>query len=231
MSNKSEQAETRLPTAAEIAVMIKLWREMRHWSQEQLAEIAGLNVRTVQRVEQGLAASFDTRRALSRAFEFDDIDLLNKPVSIPTPEAMRAEIERFEREYVTLSATPVTNGKELARLVESCTMDMSEPAFEMSRDADRAFAALIDYFRDYRDCADLYAETQKFEVYDDLQSQIDELRELGVSLCHATRKIQVRFGSRSDGEPMPATVLYVVAFPLGKEPAEFATPKSAGIRL
>jgi len=72
---------------------------------------------------------------------------------------------------------------------------------------------------------------QKFEVYDEMQSGIDTLRALGVSLCYATRKVQVEWGMDSDSKPMPATVLYVVAFPLGKEPEQFATPKSGGIRL
>ncbi len=47
----------------------------------------------------------------------------------------------------------------------------------------------------------------------------------------ATRKVQVKWGLEQDSKPMPASVLYVVAFPLGKEPEQFATPKSAGIRL
>lgn len=74
----------RLLTPAELGLCVRLFREMRQWSQEQLAEISGLNVRTIQRVEQGLAASLDTRRALAGAFEFEDQDVLNKPFAIPT---------------------------------------------------------------------------------------------------------------------------------------------------
>ncbi|AOS80112.1 XRE family transcriptional regulator [Hydrogenophaga sp. PBC] len=110
-------------------------------------------------------------------------------------------------------------------------MDLSEPAFELTREADETFAMLVDYFRDYRDCADAYSETQKFEIYDEMQSHIDALKALGVSLRSATRKVQVKWGLEQDSKPMPASVLYVVAFPLGKEPEQFATPKSAGIRL
>lgn len=110
-------------------------------------------------------------------------------------------------------------------------MDLSEPAFELPREADETFAALVDYFRDYRDCADVYSETQKFEVYDEMQSHIDALKTLGVSLRYAERKMQVKWGSDTDNKPMPVNVLYVVGFPLGKEPEQFATPKSGGIRL
>lgn len=110
-------------------------------------------------------------------------------------------------------------------------MDMSEPGFELSREADETFALLVDYFRDYRDCADVYTESSKFDVYDELQSYIDALTSLCVSLRYAERKMQVKWGTDSDAKPMPVSVLYVVAFPLGKEPDQFATPKTGGIWL
>jgi hypothetical protein len=75
-------------------------------------------------------------------------------------------------------------------------MDLSEAAFEMTREADEIFALVVDYFRDYRDCANAYAETQKFEVYDELQSHIDALKAMGVSLRYAERKMQLKLGKR-----------------------------------
>lgn len=223
--------QTRMLNPAELAECIKLFREIRQWSQEQLAAISGLNVRTIQRVEQSLSTSVDTRRALARAFEFEDIDALNKPFTIPSEEELKAAKEKFDQEHVTLTAIPLTTGKQLAKLAETCTMDMSEPAFELIREADETFAALVDYFREYRDCYDLYTETQKFEVYDEMQSHIDVLKTLGVSLCYAERKMQVKWDSDPDSMPMPVNMLYVVGFPLGKEPEQFATPKSVGIGL
>lgn len=173
----------------------------------------------------------DTRRALARAFEFEDVDVLNKPFTIPTEGELKAQKEKFDREHATLNALPLTTGKQLAKLAEAHMMDMSEPGFELSREADESFAELVDYFRGYRDCADAYSESAKFDVYDELQSRIDALKALGVSLCYAERRIQVQWGTVAEAKPMRASVLYVVAFPLGKEPEQFATPKSAGIRL
>lgn len=215
-------------TPAEVGACVRQFRELRHWSQEQLAEISGLNVRTIQRVEQGDSASFDTRRALARAFDFEDIDALNKPFSIPTVEELQAAQAAFERDHITLAVAPLTTGRQLAVLVAACEMDLSEPAFELSREAAAEFAALIDYYRDYRDCHELYSETQKLEVFDDLQRHIDELRALEVSLCHGARKVRVGLPV-PDREPLVATVLYVVAFRLGHEPTQIATPKAARI--
>ncbi|MFT3760381.1 helix-turn-helix domain-containing protein [Thauera sp.] len=230
--NATEHAQqSRLLTPVELAAFIKLFRDMRQWSQEQLAAISGLNVRTIQRVEKGFPASLDTRRALARAFDFEDIDVLNKPFAIPSEEEAKAAKEKFDQEHVTLTAIALTTGKQLAKLAETCSMDLSEPAFELTREADERFAMLVDYLRDYRDCADHYSETQKFDVYDEMQSHIDALKALGVSLRYATRKMQVKWGTDADAKPMPATMLYVVGFPLGEEPEQFATPKSGGIRL
>ena len=50
-------------------------REQRAWSQEQLAEVAGLSVRTVQRAESGGAASLETRMALAAALGMEPADL------------------------------------------------------------------------------------------------------------------------------------------------------------
>lgn len=211
-------------------ICVRTFREMRRWSQEQLAEIAHLNVRTIQCVEKGEVASFDTRRALASAFDFEDIDALNKPFRIPSAEELRAAQEKFDREHVTLTALPLTTGRQLAKLAENCSMDLSEPAFELPREAAEEFAALVDYFRDYRDCADVYSETQKLEIYDDLQAHIEALQAQGISLRYAERKMQMKWDSdQPDAKPVPVTALYVMAFPLGKEPEQFATPKNGRI--
>ncbi|MBB3800634.1 transcriptional regulator with XRE-family HTH domain [Xanthomonas arboricola] len=230
MNTTESKSQSRLLTPEELASCVRTFRELRHWSQEQLAEISHLNVRTVQRVEKGEAASFDTRRALASAFDFEDIDALNKPFHIPTTEELKVAQEKFGSENVTLTALPLTSGRHLAKLAENCSMDLSEPAFDLPREAAEEFAALVDYFRDYRDCADAYSETQKFDIYDELQAHIDTLQAQGVSLRYAERKTQVRWGSdQPDATPVPVTALYVMAFPLGKEPKQFATPKTGRI--
>lgn len=226
----TEQTKPRLLTEGELAVMVKFFRESRQWSQEQLADLSGLSVRTIQRVERGNTSGFDTRRAIARAFEFEDIDALNKPFSIPTTEGMQAAKEKFDREHVTLKALPLETGKQLAKLVEAHSMDLSTAGFDMSRETDEEFAALIDYMREYRDCCEFYSEVQKFDIYDDLQRHIDELNTLGVSLRYAERKVRLKFNSDdADAKPFDTSVLYVVAFSVGNEPEEFATPRSVGI--
>lgn len=50
---------------------IKRWREERHWSQEHVADLAGIGLRTVQRIENGEAASQESVMALAAAYNVD----------------------------------------------------------------------------------------------------------------------------------------------------------------
>src|SRR5947209_5408486 len=79
-------------------------RAERGWSQEQLAKIAGINTRTVQRLEAGKTKSWETLKAVAAAFEVDIRDLRRrfwvaeaKPlrsIAIETADDFRVVIHR-----------------------------------------------------------------------------------------------------------------------------------------
>ena len=52
-------------------MILKQIRISRHLSQEQLAQISGLNVRTIQRIESGQNASLESLKCLAAALEVD----------------------------------------------------------------------------------------------------------------------------------------------------------------
>ena len=49
------------------------------WSQEYLAQVSGLSVRTIQRIEGGQRAGLETLKSLAAAFETDVADLAQEP--------------------------------------------------------------------------------------------------------------------------------------------------------
>ncbi len=57
---------------------IRAFRIQRGWTQEQLAEIAGISLRTVQRAEAANSAAFETIKAIAAAFETDFDRLLKQ---------------------------------------------------------------------------------------------------------------------------------------------------------
>ena len=50
-------------------MIIRKYRLQRGWSQDQLAEIAGLSVRTVQRIERGQTPGLESLKSLAAAFD------------------------------------------------------------------------------------------------------------------------------------------------------------------
>lgn len=58
------------------AEKIKRWREERCWSQEHLAELAGIGLRTVQRIENGDSTSRESVMALAAGFNVDVVALI-----------------------------------------------------------------------------------------------------------------------------------------------------------
>jgi transcriptional regulator with XRE-family HTH domain len=59
---------------------IRTEREKRAWSQEHLAEVAGLALRTIQRVENSGAASYESARAIAAVLELE-VSALMIPVT------------------------------------------------------------------------------------------------------------------------------------------------------
>ena len=68
-------------------MIVRKLRLKRGWSQEQLAEMAGLSVRTIQRIERGQKAGLESLKSLAAVF---DVELSNlyedKDMTIDTPQ-------------------------------------------------------------------------------------------------------------------------------------------------
>lgn len=60
------------------AELIKKLRADKNWSQEQLSEASGLNLRTIQRIESSGKASLESVNLLAAAFNIDPCELAEK---------------------------------------------------------------------------------------------------------------------------------------------------------
>jgi transcriptional regulator with XRE-family HTH domain len=86
---------------------IKALRLSRAWSQEQLAELTNLSVRTIQRIENGEQASLETLGALAAAFDLKVAELVDEQQGSGTPdnaldlniEAARLQVRSESRFY------------------------------------------------------------------------------------------------------------------------------------
>lgn len=57
-------------------MIVRKLRLKRAWSQEQLAQLSGLNIRTIQRIERGQKAGLESLKSLAAVFEVELNELL-----------------------------------------------------------------------------------------------------------------------------------------------------------
>lgn len=219
------ETQPRLLTPKEVALLVRTLREARQWTQETLAEIAKVTVRTLQRVESGDPSDIHTRRALATALGCEDPDAFNRKLAIPTEDEARRLKEEFEREHLILDAVVVTTGRQLATLFETATMDMSTPAEAMPETTAQEFAALLDYLRDYRDVAVEYSEVQKLDVHADVQRHMDAIATAGFVICAATRRTKLVSRQWEDKTPWDVTLVYLTTVANGHEQTKMAVPR------
>jgi transcriptional regulator with XRE-family HTH domain len=60
-------------------MQVQKLRLKRGWSQQQLAELSGLSVRTIQRIENGQTASTESLKSLASVFETEFSNLTSEP--------------------------------------------------------------------------------------------------------------------------------------------------------
>ncbi|WP_081091782.1 helix-turn-helix domain-containing protein [Photobacterium leiognathi] len=77
-------------------MIIRKLRLQRGWSQEQLSQLSGLSIRTIQRIEQGQKAGLESLKSLAAVFEIQVSDLqmeppMNKEITITEDEKQALE--------------------------------------------------------------------------------------------------------------------------------------------
>ena len=209
----------RMLTLSELAALIKGYRKLKQWSQEDLAELSMLSVEQIEEVENGLSNAPDTLRSLGQAFGFADTDVFNKPIHIPTPQDFDVESSTPELDGIQLEAFVLSTGEELGELVMQSSALAVSRSFELGMQADKVFEALTDYVREYREYFEEYSTSRISDIHEEFQEYLGELKSFGVSISYATR--QLPLDSAEEKSSPAGTALYLVAFPIGEEPDSF----------
>jgi transcriptional regulator with XRE-family HTH domain len=82
-------------------MLVQKLRLQHGWSQEQLADLSGLSVRTIQRIEQGQPASTESLKSLAAVFEIDFATLKEPSVNASlTPSPAMAADEALALNHV-----------------------------------------------------------------------------------------------------------------------------------
>jgi transcriptional regulator with XRE-family HTH domain len=115
------------------SALVKQLRSEKFWSQEELAIASGLNLRTVQRIENEATASLQSKKALAGAFGIAVKDLEHQELpAMQTYEYKTLNIEWKQGFLASLKSThlpdlaPILNreGQQGWRLVQIVVPDM-----------------------------------------------------------------------------------------------------------
>jgi transcriptional regulator with XRE-family HTH domain len=213
--------QNRMLLTKELAELVIYSRNQKGWTQDILAEVTKLSLRTIQRVEKGEPSSLDTRRALAIGFELDDIDHFNKPMSLPDFEKIRQNQEKLDSETVTKSLEIICSGRLLREIIESCDAFAFHQLTELPQDVEQIYADLQDYIRDYRDVHSEYSANLKLEVNKDLERLIDDIIKNDFTIGFYTR----RFIKETQTENYEFHSFHLVIGPIATFPEVVRVPK------
>ena len=97
-------------------MIVRKLRERQNWSQEQLATVSGLNVRTIQRIESGNKASLESLKSLASVFEVD-ISTLTEAVIVIDKESASW---RSQPNWIKISLLGVSKRRPLLQVEFIC---------------------------------------------------------------------------------------------------------------
>lgn len=81
-------------------MIVRKLRLERGWSQEDLAQVSGLSVRTIQRIERGRRAGLESLKCLAAVFETDLTDLMQENTMADTKKSELPGVNREEGEAI-----------------------------------------------------------------------------------------------------------------------------------
>ncbi|HCH4005180.1 Pr2TM family membrane protein [Vibrio parahaemolyticus] len=84
-------------------MLVRKLRLKHGWSQEQLAELSGLNIRTIQRIERGQKPSLESLKSLAAVFETSVLELQQEP-------EMTNEVKITDEEQVVIDQVRAIKG-------------------------------------------------------------------------------------------------------------------------
>ena len=151
--------------------IIRAYRTERAWTQEQLAEISGVGVRTIQRTETGKNCSFETLLSLAAAFDIDVKDIMKKA---------KQKGESPQEDIGGAFLSRVHSSEELFRIAQGAhTFDYCYDSLYQSHEKE-VVGQLLDYLKEFGDMMHEIEPSMRMKVCDECQIFLDNLEAVGL---------------------------------------------------
>lgn len=200
---------------------VRTLREARSWTQEQLAEVAGVTARTIQRIESGqVPPSAETLMALASALDVDLDTLRRSPEEHAKLQAEALEaFEKAKERYAIVRLETMERASHLTPLfgTECMKCDHVALANETEEDAVAEFEGCL---LDCLDVWDVCEAASRRETERSLQQMMERLRSLGLVVAAGTDRRRLVQSGRPESA-LTLTTLYVMVS-RANEPKRFA---------
>jgi transcriptional regulator with XRE-family HTH domain len=189
-------------------VNIRFHREQRAWTQEHLATISGIDVRTIQRAERGTKLSADSLQALASAFDLT-VDQLRK-----VPQPIADAKDRFK--LIRLSR--IERSADLRDLLPTgaCQVGYDGITDEAQEDA------VAEFERALTDAGNIWSDldpVQRLELLRSMEHHFTTLAGFGLIVAAGNEPLRLR--SEHIEQPFTIDVLHIV-ISKASEPKLFA---------
>lgn len=216
-----------------LAFWTKCIRETSHWSQEALAAAAGLDVRTIQRIEAGHPVSITTRRALARGLGYDNPNVFEDIEFIRGVHALFDGLRKVQDEevqnqfpdHMRVSVARVTSGEGLARIPYEANAYLFHADEAITDEAKEVAASTFDFLRDLGDLGDDGSFSEKLRYQSSLSQLLEQLEALGAACYSAFRATKIVGATWTDKTPVPMTIAYLTVVPVEKVLTDMMVPR------
>lgn len=185
----------------QVAKNLRHFRDMLGWTQEHLAEAAGLSARTVQRAERDGILSADTMQALAAVFDMS-IEDLRRPW--PTEAEVQAALEEVAKKFKVIRLRQLERASDLQTVMGADAWQVDRVS-GLSEAQEDEIAVLEELLQDYGDLWSGLGPTERRDAAKTIFESIDRLRADG--LCVAAGLDEMRVTGPNFDAPVSFQVL------------------------
>ena len=165
------------------ASVIKKLRATNVLTQEHLAQLAEVDVRTIQRLESTGICSKETLMAIAEAFDMDAKDLQKSAQqSTETDRDLLAKFENLlKEELILVTLHEVIGPKDLINSFAGCHAQMQDFPDDLTAEQAELVGHVLDYLHDYADIQNDVYPSERIRMMQDVKAKLDKLKATGLT--------------------------------------------------
>jgi transcriptional regulator with XRE-family HTH domain len=176
MENDKAKGEYRCLTPQEIGANVAMFRKMLDWKQLTLAIEAGVNERTVQRVERGEKVEDESLRKIAKALRLREPGFVG-PRHIQSEEVRKAELEKTMKEIMVIDAQDFNDLKDAEAILTTHGYFLNDNALPEQM-ADQV-AVLRDTLTDWGDIYSDLSHTERLNACRTIIAEVLKITQQG----------------------------------------------------